>query len=72
MQDFDGKNELCSHKISFFGERLLFAQQCERKFGGAPFGGGGRNYKIFLTYAKKIAEFLSILRFFGFGYWRWR
>jgi len=26
MKDFDEKNELCSHKISFFGERLLFAR----------------------------------------------
>ena len=26
MQAFVGKNELCSHKISFFGEGLLFAR----------------------------------------------
>ena len=47
MQDFDKKNELCSHKISFFDKSLLFARQCERKFGGAPLGEVAEGTAIF-------------------------
>ncbi len=37
MQDFDRKKyRLCLHKQYFSVKRLLFAQRCERKFGGNP------------------------------------
>ena len=35
MQGFDGKNQIY---LSFCGKALLFAQLCERSFGGKPIG----------------------------------
>ena len=39
MQDFSEKNIVYARISSIFGGKgLLFAQRCERKFEGAPFG----------------------------------